>query len=394
MNITKKDVYEFVKHTPVDIKRYYADDSGKYIHDYKSYIMYELMKVYELINTHSDYLASYYVIDKLIDACIEQCISNERLFDKRRNTLAELNKLELPEQRSPQWYSLRKRILTASSMASAIGKCHFTSRDELLLSKIIDKPYESNPITEWGVKYEDVAIKFYEELYGTNVLEFGLIPHPEFDIFGASPDGICDDSGNKEYIGRMVEIKCPPKRKFTKTVPHHYWMQVQGQLEVCNLDECDFFQVKLEDYDSFEEYCKDTFSDEGVFTEGRTASNYPKGVTVTYKIEDKLSYVYCPFNKTNQFYQDWIKEQPTDNLHEIKWWKIERYETTLVRRDKQWWLDTIEDVLAFYRDLQMYKKPGNTDALIKKVELSKKRRKRTITKPPEDFILVSDDEGS
>jgi len=392
MDITKKDIYEFVKNTPFDIDLYNIDDSGKYIHDYKTYIMYELMKVYGLINTHSDYLASYYVIEKLIDACVEQKISDELLFDKRGKILSDLRKLELPEQRSPEWYSLRKRILTASSMASAIGKCHFTSRDELLLSKIIDKPFESNPITEWGVKYEDVAIQFYQELYDTNVLDFGLIPHPEFDIFGASPDGICDDNGNKEYIGRMVEIKCPPKRKFTKTVPHHYWMQVQGQLEVCNLDECDFFQVKLEEYDSFEEYCKDTFSDEGIYTEGRTASNYPKGVTVTYKIEDKLSYVYCPFNKTNQFYQDWIKEQPTENVHEVKWWKIERYETTLVKRDNQWWLDTIEDVLAFYRDLQMYKKPGNTASLIEKVELSKKRKKRVVRKPPEDFILVSDEE--
>ena len=26
-------------------------------------------------------------------------------------------------------------------------------------------------------------------------------------------------------------------------------MQVQGQLEVCDLDECDFFQVKIEDYE-------------------------------------------------------------------------------------------------------------------------------------------------
>ena len=47
---------------------------------------------------------------------------------------------------------------------------------------------------------------------------------------GASPDGITDD-------GVMVEIKCPPKRKFTKTVPPHYKMQVLGQLEVCNLDD-------------------------------------------------------------------------------------------------------------------------------------------------------------
>ena len=65
------------------------------------------------------------------------------------------------------------------------------------------------------------------------MLDFGLIPHPTFKAFGASPDGICDDTGN-DFALRMVEIKCPPKRKFTKTCPPHYLMQVQGQLEVCD----------------------------------------------------------------------------------------------------------------------------------------------------------------
>ena len=124
-------------------------------------------------------------------------MNDELVYRERLEKLTNLKKLKLPEQRSEEWYALRKKILTASSVASAIGKCHFTTRDELILSKIIEKPFEANPITEWGVKYEDVAIQFYQELYDTKVLDFGLIPHPELDIFGASPDGICDDNGNK-----------------------------------------------------------------------------------------------------------------------------------------------------------------------------------------------------
>ena len=42
----------------------------------------------------------------------------------------------------------------------------------------------------------------------------------------------------------MLEIKCPPIRKFTTEVPEHYWIQMQGQLETCDLEECDFLQVK------------------------------------------------------------------------------------------------------------------------------------------------------
>ena len=389
MEICKPNILEYISNNMFDLEKI---NDEKYIDDYKIYIIYELINLYELVNTHNDYLASYYVIERLVSECVNKIVNDELVYRVRLEKLTNLKKLELPEQRSEEWYALRKKILTASSVASAIGKCHFTTRDELILSKIIAKPFESNPITEWGVKYEDVAIQFYQELYDTKVLDFGLIPHPELDIFGASPDGICDDNGNKEYLSRMVEIKCPPKRKFTKTVPPHYWMQMQGQLEVCDLDECDFFQVKFQEYENFDEYTKDVFQD--LILPGRTQFNYPKGVTVTYKKGDNLSYVYCPFNKTDEFYQTWILEQPQEDIHEIKWWWIERYETTLVLRDKQWWTNIIEDILRFYRDLRHFKKPGNTDELVTRVEESKKRKKKRTTKPLDEFMLISDEEDN
>ena len=391
MEICKSDILEYISNNMFDLENM---NDEKYIDDYKVYIIYELINLYELVNTHNDYLASYYVIERLVSECVNKIVNDELVYRERLEKLTNLKKLELPEQRSEEWYALRKKILTASSVASAIGKCHFTTRDELILSKIIEKPFEANPITEWGVKYEDVAIQFYQELYDTKVLDFGLIPHPELDIFGASPDGICDDNGNKEYLSRMVEIKCPPKRKFTKTVPPHYWMQMQGQLEVCDLDECDFFQVKFQEYENFDEYKKDVFNVDEIIYPGRTQFNYPKGVTITYKKENNLSYVYCPFNQTDEFYQKWILEQPQEDIHEIKWWWIERYETTLVLRDKQWWTNIIEDILRFYRDLQHFKKPGNTDDLVKRVEESKKRKKKATTKPLDEFMLISDEEDN
>ena len=54
------------------------------------------------------------------------------------------------------------------------------------------KPYETN-LSQNGVKYKEIATLFYQSITGTVVKEFGLIPHPTFPIFGASPDGICDD---------------------------------------------------------------------------------------------------------------------------------------------------------------------------------------------------------
>ena len=133
-----------------------------------------------------------------------------------------------------------------------MGKGHFQTRDDLLVSKTTEEKQEiskaSRDIMQWGVKYEPVATMFYEHLNNLKIVEFGLIPHPKLSVFGASPDGITDIDSPPGLVGRMLEIKCPPKREFTHEVPKHYWMQMQGQLEVCDLEECDFLQVKIEEY--------------------------------------------------------------------------------------------------------------------------------------------------
>ena len=356
----------------------------------------ELHNIYVSITDVDDY-----VIKEIVTYTIHKMNEKERLIRKRKEQLKQLKKLTLPEQRSKEWYEMRKDKLTASSLASAIGHCHFQSRDELILSKIEEKPFEPNPITEWGVKYEDIAIMFYEELYHVKVLDFGLIPHPTFGAFGASPDGICDDTGNDEYLSRMVEIKCPPKRKFTKTVPPHYGMQVQGQLEVCGLDECDFFQVKIEEYDNYEEYTKDNFENDDIIQNGRTSLNYPKGVTLSYKKngEDKLTYLYPKLNLSNEEYQTWIQENKTTveneghKFVEAKWWFISRYECTLVKKDHSWWIESIDKILSFYKDLLHYRNDLNALQTLKdRIIESKKRKKKVEIQPMNDFQLISEDE--
>jgi putative phage-type endonuclease len=386
MDIFSKDIQEYIDHN------YQKDENN--LKD-----LYE--ELYSLYDVKKD--SEKYVIDKNIIHYLTEKNEKEILYEERRQKLKNLKTLELPEQRTPEWYALRKKILTASSLAGALDKCHFTSRDELILGKIEETPYVSNPITEWGVKYEDVAVMFYEEMYKTKILDFGLVPHPDFDIFGASPDGICEDlnNGNDEYIGRMVEIKCPPKRKFTKTVLPGYWMQMQGQMEVCDLDECDFFQVKLEEYESFEDYSNDRFEIDGVTQDGRTSLNYPKGVVATYKVADKLIYDFCPLNKSNEELLTWMKfhrendigeNKKAENLFEMKLWRIERYECTLVKRDHGWWNSMIGEILRFSKDLEYFKKDNNIQILKERIEKSKKRRKKESPKPLENFLLVEDDD--
>jgi putative phage-type endonuclease len=385
----------------MDIKRNDIVDyiNGYPVHQQNADII--KMELYELYSICGDENKKY-VIDINVNAIVNDNKKNNNIYNARKMKLEKLKLLELPEQRSPEWYEMRKEKLTASSIASAIGKCHFTTREELILSKIEDKPYESNPITEWGVKYEDIAILFYEEMYNVKVLDFGLIPHPTFQAFGASPDGICDDTGNDEYLARMVEIKCPPKRKFTKTCPPHYLMQVQGQLEVCDLDHCDFFQVKIEDYEDYDDYSKDYFLDDDKILPGRTHLNYPKGVTVSYRKKDAISltYLYPSLNMTDEGYKEWIKEKKIEILNngdeyvESKWWKITRYECTLIQRDYNWWNENVENILKFYTDLKIYKSDPKKLIELKKIIAESKKRKSKKEIVPNDFALISDEEDN
>ena len=328
-------------------------------------ITHDICNTYNLHNEYEKYMVLN-ITQCSMTSMIQKYTNNVRL----KHQVSKLQKLELPEQRSPEWYALRRGMLTASSLAAALGDDYFKSKNELILEKVESKeiPFIPNPITEWGVKYEEIATKFYEKMNNLEIIEFGLIPHPDFTIFGASPDGICSNDSPDEFIGRMLEIKCPPKRKFTKTVPKHYWYQMQGQLECCNLEECDFLQVKFQEYDNYEDYVKDGNNF------GYTEKGFPKGCTLTYrkKNELKCSYFYPELGLTNEEYENWIVEnrRKIENegheFVEAKWWYIERYECTLVKRDREWWCTAMEKIYQFHKSVEYYKRNG-TEELKRKI---------------------------
>ena len=389
MNDYYKDIYEYIQNNILDTIAIHIDDS-KYLNDLKKDIYKTIIDLYINCNNNNELIETShkFCIETIIEKCFNESVQNIIKYNKNTVILKNLLKLKLPEQRSIEWFSVRKTVITASSLASVLNESHYKSRDELLLEKIedIQVPFEHNPITEWGVKYEEIATKFYEYMNNIKIREFGMIPHPKFPIFGASPDGICD-FGSINLTGRMLEIKCPPKRKFTKSVPKHYWIQVQGQLECCDLDDCDFLQVKINDYNSYDDYVLDSNEKSGM-----TKNNLPKGVTVTYKelFNDKYKYLYPDLHLSDEDYIKWVDDKKKwidENQFEFvesKWWFIERYECTLVTRDSEWWNKSMSHLIQFWKDVENYKLNGY-DELIQRCEQKKYKHKRvTIIKPSEN----------
>ena len=144
-------------------------------------------------------------------------------------------------QRTPEWYERRKTLMTASNAAAALGIKPFDSfrgdpRAEGS-SQLVSGSFKGNVATRHGCKFEDSVRDRLCAITGEICLDFGLLVHEEYEWLAASPDGICLLSG------RMIEIKCPYRRRICPgEVPHHYYPQLQTQMEVANLDSCLFCQ--------------------------------------------------------------------------------------------------------------------------------------------------------
>jgi putative phage-type endonuclease len=151
--------------------------------------------------------------------------------------VAKLIDREYAEQRSEEWLSLRGNMLTASDAATAIGVNVYEKPNDLILKKCGLNKFEGNEATVHGNKYENVARDIYCERYGEVAHEIGLYPHPVHKWLGGSPDGITES-------GKLLEIKCPLRRKITPEVPVHYMPQLQLLMEILDLEECDFIQYK------------------------------------------------------------------------------------------------------------------------------------------------------
>ena len=163
------------------------------------------------------------------------------------------NILRSISQRSEEWFQKRHSIITASDVASILEVHPFVSAYELLQKKV--QPYNSSTnictkATEWGEKYESYALEEYKKMPiiegNKKVHNIGLVIHSDYNWIGASPDGLVQSIDDKNTYW-LLEIKCPYKRNFENKgtkLPRYIWIQVQIQMEVCNLPFCHIYQCK------------------------------------------------------------------------------------------------------------------------------------------------------
>jgi hypothetical protein len=205
----------------------------------------------------------------------------------------------------------------------------------------------TNSAMHWGNKYEPVTVMVYEHMYNTKLGEFGCIQHSRHQYIGASPDGINIDPSNDRY-GRMVEIKNIVNREITGIPKEEYWVQTQIQMEVCDLDECDFVETRFLEYSNDDDFYADQTHDyKGVilcFTE-RTLINQ------TVKSNAPL-YVYLDIDAplTKEAIDVWRQQQKeiqkTNNmvLFDTHYWYLEEFSCVYIPRNRDWFEDAIPKI--------------------------------------------------
>lgn len=320
------------------------------------------------------------------------------LEKKRLQQFQKLRKIILPEQRSEEWFAMRNGKITASDGGCVLGMNHYEPTFNFVIKKIVPS-FQNNAHCYHGKKYEQIATMIYEYRMNVHVEEFGLLGHPKYNFLGASPDGICspykkDEVHLSKYVGRMLEIKCPVSRKIQKDgvikdniCPIYYWVQVQLQLECCDLDECDFWQCSIYEYSSRDEFLSDTSSKEP-FRSKKTG--YEKGCLIQLLPKEKMSTIlsdpdeYLPtvWADASFIYPENIELTPPEcdtwvaetleiiekdpkyaNVYvdRIIYWRLSESKNVLILRDKEWFEKYLPTLKRVWSYVEFFRKESHMD---------------------------------
>jgi len=242
-------------------------------------------------------------------------------------------------QGTPGWFMDRYTLISASTAWKAItseASLRALIREKLIMPQPGMNDPAANPSSpmHWGKRYEPVSTSLYSRWFDVEVNEYGCIRHPNYSSLGASPDGVVSTPG--PFYGRMLEIKNVVNRELTGIPKREYWIQMQLQMEACNLPLCDFLECQFVEYTTW-----DAANADGTFN--RTADGKHKGALLMLfdTVAQRIRYFYPPLAITELAdYERWEKETRTANprmewMQRI-WWRLESHSLITVERHCEW----------------------------------------------------------
>ena len=348
-----------------------------------------------------------------LDKIKKEKTQNEKI-NKMKKKIEFLESVYQPEQITDEWYQHRHGLITASSVWKVFGSQ--STQNQLIYEKCspIDVEKYNRVNTEsplhWGQKYEKISKDLYEIINSTKVQEFGCIKHPNpaYYFIGASPDGINVCPLSRLY-GRMVEIKNVVSREITGIPKEDYWIQMQIQMEVCSLPECDFLETKFVEYEDEAAFHADSNKEndencEVPFKWNFNRGGQRRGVIIYFIKNDKPFYEYAPLTITcKSEFDRWFEKMMNAN-DAITWikniyWRLEVYSCVLVLRDKAWFKNAVIKMQELWKTVETEKVSGYEHRApkrrIKKNDKNEQLQAQTKLKLNDDgsFSVVSQDDS-
>lgn len=267
------------------------------------------------------------------------------LAERTRHLEALINRPQV-EQRTEQWYKDAANLLTASQFGTlllkgpraranlvidkASGTVDTSSRRTVVLTE------ELNAFT-WGIRFEPVVKQIYQVLTGTHVLELGRLRHRSDPHLAASPDGLVV-KGPEQRLARFVEFKAPVSRTINNTIPEEYQCQMQIQMEVGDVEECDYLEAKFSSAFGMK-----------VASEKPETAPYWGWVFIIGNSEGQLlRYEYSPLKD-----DEWrpTLEDTECIVSSVPWW-LDTWYLTTVGRSRTWFQSVQPKLEAFWVDVE------------------------------------------
>ncbi len=260
------------------------------------------------------------------------------------------------EQRSAQWYQEMTGLLTASELRTILKPNR--TRGQLVLAKArgdtrpqtgapMAVPSELMSAFDWGIRFEPVIKMIYEAKFpGTKVHEVGRLYHTSLPRCAASPDGVV--LGSSERAGRLLEIKCPVTRDITSaTIPDDYYAQMQQQLEVTDLEECDYMEVKIRSKYSSEVPL--LLQGDALYRGVIWRVDYDEGVGT----DEERSYSYYVYGSLGDMSGALPSKLPEGHhVAEVIPWEAIKINLVTVSRNRTWWTMALTKINEFWADVE------------------------------------------
>ena len=169
---------------------------------------------------------------------------------------------------------------------------------------------------------------------------------------------------------------------------------MQLQMEVCDLDECDFVETKFVEYPDSQSFYNDTLIDEsGNKKLTISADNKVKGVILYFHTkENKPFYSYKPLNITNEDDINLWEESEIDKYEEepynytffkFIYWKLEVFSCVLVLRNRDWFKNNIEQLGKVWKIIEEERITG----------YEHRAPNRKQKKEPKPFVNLNNSQG-